>query len=242
MKTEPAYLEFEGVALHFDVVESENQKHTATATEHVVESGANVSDHVRDDLATVTLSVFVSNTPFVDVNRMWDGRVAGLELKVPEVKTSLSPMPGALMNAGLDALTKAIRGPKSWKAETMQWPSEFDNVGFVFNSLLDWKSRGVVGKVITPHRSYESMYITGVDMTRDAETGEGASINIELKEIRLVEALLVTAPVPTEERGKVSKPKGRQMLTFTRGEPSPEQEESVARALKVRLLKGLVGG
>jgi hypothetical protein len=211
-----AYLEFEDTPFFFDVVEKESLKHTATATEHPVEEGANVSDHVKDNLDTVLLDVFVSNTPVRDVNNLYNGQVSGLELKVPKAEKSVAIMPGALMNAGLDALSSLINGPEEWKAIVLQFPEKFDNVAFVLNTLLDWKSRGVVGKVITTHRTYPSVYITGVEMNRDATTGDGAAITIELKEIRIVEAKLITAPIPTEERGKTMKSKGRQPTSFVR--------------------------
>lgn len=227
-----AFLEFEGTSLFFDVVEKEGIKLTSTATEHPVEEGADVSDHVRSNLDTVTLDIFVSNAPVRDVNSIWNGQVAGLELKVPKKEKPLVPMPGALMGAALDAIAAAIDGPEEWKAIVLQFPEKFDNVAFILNTLIDWKERGVVGKVITTHRTFESVYITGIEMNRDATTGDGAPITIELKEIRLVEARMVTAPTPTETRGKTMKSKGRQPTSFVR---DAENKRSVFKAAGKRL-------
>lgn len=218
----PAYLDFEDLPLYFDVVEKESLKHTATATEHPVEEGSNVSDHVRDNLDVVTLEVFISNTPITDVNQLYNGQVAGLELDVPRYDKPIAVMPGAAINAGLDAIASAISGPQQWKAMVLQFPEKFNNVGFIFNTLIDWKQRGVLGKVITPHRTYESVVITNVEMSRDAASGAGGAISLEFKEIRLVEAKLITAPIPTEDRGKIMKSKGRQPVSFTRN-PGPKK-------------------
>jgi hypothetical protein len=49
--------------LSFDLVESETWQEDATVTEHPVEVGANVGDHVRVALRTCELKVFVSNEP-----------------------------------------------------------------------------------------------------------------------------------------------------------------------------------
>jgi hypothetical protein len=171
---------------------------------------------------------------------MYDGQVAGLELNVDAARarisstvqgidasagsTSLSPMPGALMNAGLDALASALKGsPPKLGALSLQFPEKFNDVAFIFNTLIDLKERGVVGEVITPHRTYPSVYITGIEMNRDATTGDGAPITIELKEIRIVEAKMITAPIPTEPRGKTMVNKGRQPTSFVR---DPAQKRS----------------
>lgn len=217
-----AYLNFENTPLFFDVVEKENLKHTATATEHPVEDGPDISDYVRSGLDTISLEVFVSNTPVKDVNNLYNGQVAGLELRVPKAEKKIPVMPGAAVNASIDAISNAINPPEPWKAVVLQFPEKFDNVAFILGQLIDWKERGVVGKVITTHRTYPSVYITGIDMNRDATTGDGASISIELKQIRIVEAKMITAPVPTEERGKIMKNKGRKMTSFAR-DPGPKK-------------------
>lgn len=222
MATQEAYLDFEGAPLLFDVVMTETLEHTATATEHPVEQGANVSDHVIDNLDMVSLDIFVSNSPVDDVNDMYGGSVSGLDLKVPTLDRPPALTPGSLMNAGIDAVKGLLNGPTAWKALVQQFPEKFDNVSFILSTLIDWKERGVLGKVITPHRSYESMVIVGVKSDRDSSTGDASKISLSLKEIRLVEAKLVTAPIPTEPRGAISKPKGRQPTSFVR-DPAPKK-------------------
>ena len=49
--------------MHFDAVISEEHEHASEVTEHTVEQGVNVVDHVRPLARRVTLEVFVSNTP-----------------------------------------------------------------------------------------------------------------------------------------------------------------------------------
>lgn len=194
----------------FHVVEKEAIEHSATATEHAVERGANVSDHLRTNLSTISLDVFVSNAPIRDVNNLYDGQVAGLELNVPSAKKSIAPMPGSLMNAGLDALASALDAPQTWKALVMQYPTKFNAVRDTLERLIDWQQRAVVGQVITPHRTYENVYITNIKMMRDATTGDGAPITIDFKEIRFVESKVVFVPVPTEIRGKSKVNLGKQ--------------------------------
>jgi hypothetical protein len=81
-----------------------------------------------------------------------------------------------------------------------------DEVGL----LLEWKEKGVVGKVITAWRDYENMVITKVTPQRTPTTGDAVEVTIELRSVRIVEISLTTLPIPTEPRGKSMLNKGKQ--------------------------------
>ncbi len=51
--------------LEFDVCETETHKGTAKVTQHPVESGATIADHIVDEPDTLDLVLRVSNTPLV---------------------------------------------------------------------------------------------------------------------------------------------------------------------------------
>jgi hypothetical protein len=57
----------------FDVFENESHKATAKVTDHPVESGAQVSDHVMQEPDTLDLVARVSNTPIVRAEERGDG-------------------------------------------------------------------------------------------------------------------------------------------------------------------------
>lgn len=215
-----AFLLFDDEELHFDAVTTEQAEHTATATEHSVEQGANVSDHVVPGLDRITLEVVVTNTPIKGAT--YGGTVQGVTLDVfdgrakatghaDKPKKPLPMMPGAAINALASAASNAIFGtPPSPKASVLKFPSKFDAVRDTLNTLLDWQARAVVGEVITPHRTYSSMIIERVSPSRDATTGTSARITIELREVRIVEVGILTSPIPTEIRGKTKIQKGKQ--------------------------------
>ena len=210
-KTVQAYLEFEGAPLYFDCVTDESLEHGAEVTEHPVEAGANVADHIRNVSDEVKLSILTTNTPIKpDVNNLYNGQIAGLELNVPVYARPIVPTPGALMSAGLNYLGDQLNPQKPAKAVTLQFPEKFNNVAFILGTLLDYKERGAVGKVITPHRTYETMAITKVDMHRDGSTGDAGEISLSLKAIRFVDTANINAPLPTENRGKTKTAKGKQ--------------------------------
>lgn len=213
--SDAAYIEFDDAPFYFECVTSESAEHTATATEHGVEKGANVTDHVRPGNDRVTLEIFVSNHVLEDVNGVYGGGIEGVELDVPVFKQKLAPTPGALFNAATSALGDLISGKPSYKAQIIK-RDKANVVKDIVTMLDDWRIEGVVGKVILPWKTYESMVITKVAPSRDGGTGDAASVSVDFQEIRLVESLLVTAPKPTETRGKTMKAKGRQPSSFVR--------------------------
>lgn len=206
-----AYLNFDGTELHFDAVTNETSELSATVTEHAVEEGADVADHIRDGLDKVTLEVIVTNAPVTDVNNLYGGSFDGKELDVPKYEPPLSPTPGALFQAVGNALGSLFGGDEATKATVLTWPTKFNSVRDAVNTLLGWKEDGVVGEVILPYKTYPSMVLERVSVVRSAQTGDAATISLELKEIRLVESQMVTAP--KEPMGATKKPKGRQGTT-----------------------------
>jgi len=214
-----AYLVFDDT-LRFDVVTNEQTEHSATATEHPVETGANIADHVRDQLDRVTLEVLVSNTPINDVNELYglqytaanleNGAALGNSTLKP--KASIPLTPGALVTVGLQAIGDLFAGGTT-NPFVRSFPAKFNAVKDAMDTLLDWKKRAVVGQVITPWHTFESMIIERVAPLRTAAIGDGAQIAIEFREIRTVETSLVNAPKPTEIRAKPAVKKGAQNPT-----------------------------
>jgi hypothetical protein len=226
--SDAAYLEFDGTSLYFDAVLTEQSEHTASVVEHTVESGADISDHVRDGNDRITLEVFVSNTPIEDVNGWYGGSVQGVALDVPSSKKLPAPTPGALLNAAVAAATDLIAGKKAYKASVLKFPSKFNAPKDVLTQLEAWKKGAVLGKVILPWKTVENVVITRVAANRTAATGDAATFTIDLQQIRLVETKLVTSPVPTEIRGKVAISKGKQPTTE---KTTSEGKKSILRKL-----------
>lgn len=248
-----AYLSFDGTDLHFDAVLTETTTHTARVTTHPVEDGPDITDHIKDELDSIDLEVFVTNQPIKDVNNLYSGAyetepievvrkepaIQGVTLDVPKYRP-VPVTPGALMqtigNAITDALADATVAQVRGKTEdqtlsaaisVLKWPTKFNAVQDTVNQLVEWKKKGVIGSAITPWKTFPSVVITKVSTLRNAPQGDGATVAITLQEIRLVESKLVTAPVPTEPRGHTIKNKGRQPTEMTRG---TDKKKSILKA------------
>jgi hypothetical protein len=252
-----AYLSFDGLDLHFDAVTNEAPEMTAKATESPVEEGANVSDHVQDELDTITLEVFVTNQPIKDVNGVYglddsfieflslnatEPIIAGQKLDVPTYRP-FPVTPGALLQTIGNAITDLLGDDKVAQlygqtqpkrieapAQLQRWPTKFNAITDVVGLLIDWKKRGVIGKVILPWKTFDSVVIERIAPVRNASIGDAAQVSLSFKEIRLVESKLVTAPVPTEPKGKTQVAKGRQPVSIVR-EPAAKQKSLLKKAV-----------
>ncbi|HEY1696174.1 MAG TPA: hypothetical protein VGG39_28600 [Polyangiaceae bacterium] len=107
----------------FDVVESESWDGGADVSEHPVEEGANVTDHVRVRLTKCTLKVFVSNEP-IDA-----APYAGTQQTVAQVTTApiSVPTPSWMPGNGIITLPSApARTPGSGVITATMWNSNID--------------------------------------------------------------------------------------------------------------------
>lgn len=215
-------------SLFFDVVTEETQTLTSTATEHPVEDGANIADHVKRELDQVTLEVFVSNQPIYDLNKR-GGKVARIDLKVPTFKAPFAPTPGAVFSAVGDAIGGLLAGNVATPSpNVLQWDSEFDAVGETQALLEKLRKEVQLVDVVTSVRLYENMFLEKIEVSRNAGTGDGAKISLSFKEIRKVAVSIVNAPIPTEARGATPKPKGSQSPKDAKAQGP---KKSIAKAL-----------
>ena len=204
-----AYLQFDGVDLYFECNTSEAGEHTSTPTEHAVEQGANVTDHVRSNPRRFSLEVFLSNTP-ITIGGLADMQFTFVELDVPKFEKPIIPTPGAVLSAGAAALNALVNGKPLHKAAVLKASSKANIVKETIELLEKWRTNAVLGEVIASWGVYKNVVITKVAPSRDASTGDAAKVSLEFTEIRLVEAKMVTAPAPSEPRGQTMVNKGRQ--------------------------------
>lgn len=95
--SDPASLEWTDAAgaLHtfsFDLVEQEEWKGDATVTKYPVEKGANISDHVRVENPTCTLTIFATNEPIE--SNAWASASPMTPMSVTIPTPTWTPSPG----------------------------------------------------------------------------------------------------------------------------------------------------
>lgn len=197
----------------FDATVRDSHESSATITEHPVDEGANISDHIRPDLDQVTLQVVVSNTPIVSPIDHNDG-VVGTQQQV-ELGS------GAMASANVLVFDGAVTRVRS-----------------VYEALLDLKNSGTLVNVLTSLREYESMGIKRISPIREAKSGNSLVATVEFKQIRVVSSEIVPSPEPRQTRGNTEQDRGRDNAE---DEDEDGSTRSTAVAL-LQGLGGLLGG
>jgi hypothetical protein len=191
--------------LRFDVVTAEGQIRSNLVTEHPVESGASITDHVRPNLNRVELETFVSNSPLNDDRQ----QITPIPLQLPP-----EPM-GFGLNYGVNAVgqivNKLIFGSQQIVAKVLTFPGgAIDFVAETIQTLEALRSQGTLIKVVCPNAVYDNMIVESFEIHRSSTTGDSASFNVALREIRVVTSTITNAPTPTIPRAAQTVDKGSQ--------------------------------
>lgn len=211
------------ISIAFDATIREQHISTSIVTEHPVEKGANVSDHVRPELDKLSVDVFVTNTPIhLPTTNMAGvgGRVSPLDLTVP-VKNQLPiavPGVGAIL-AGAGVLDSTI----TQRVQVLQFDSEFDRVRDIYDALRTLEESATLVSVFTSLREYDNMIIKSLSAPRTVQDGNAITFTFEAQAIRFVETKRVPAP-KTKTTAPTKKNKGAVA-------PVPAEKESLLHKL-----------
>ena len=230
-----------------DLVISEEWSEGATVTEHPVEQGANVADHVRVELVKCELVIFVSNEPIGANN--WDSpNVGGLAATAKTWNNNLAA--GASIRAGGGFLGAATGGGVIGNAVgaaagqvaaglltqgfeqdvTVAAPvqnfQEFVDYVYITIALLSFlKSTAQQISLIGSKQVISPMVIEELSVMRGQDEGTGATITIGLKEVRIVQTQLTTAPLPSIPSATTPTKAGQQ----NSADGTTEQQNSVLK-------------
>ncbi len=230
--------------LQFDLVESEAWDQGAEVTEHPVEQGANVADHVRVALPKVELAIFATNEPLAQGNNFTDMALGPLPLIAKEWQSNVA-LRGLITGAGgaIGAAAGGLAGnvvgelvgaaaasliPPGQEVDTpvvfSTWQplgEATDYVGATIQLLLTLKDTAQLITVNGTKQVEDNMVITGLTYTRSADEGTGASISITLEQLRIVQTQTVSVPLPAVPRATPPVNKGLQPPTS--GSPAQQQ-------------------
>lgn len=171
------------LGIDFDVVEKEGYEGTAETTEHAVESGVVVSDHLKRNPDTISLEAFVTNAPVVVPRSHMDGATGRVQ-----------------------PTTLTVNG-KPLKASVLTFSGPFDRVRAVDEAL-----RALLGTSVLRYtgtlRTVEDLVLTRYRVDRDVSTGDALPIVLELRKIRRASIQRVAAPA--QRRGQPVVNRGEQ--------------------------------
>lgn len=226
--------------LTFDATIRETHTHTSTVTDHPVETGSNVADHIRPDPDSLTMDAHISNTPhFLPIDHMGsvttvEKRIKGAEYTVSD-DTGSVPLANAVIGLGASILPvptgllgKAGTGRFEYGTVTA-FSAEFDRVTACYKELLNLRATGTLVRVLTTLRSYDDMAITSIEITREAASGEALPLSLAFKNVRF--GITLNEPVP--KIPVAAKPKGE-----TPKHEAPVEDDDNTSFLRRMLNKG----
>jgi hypothetical protein len=190
--------QLEGIV--FDATPREVHSSGATVTEHALETGANIADHVRPSVLKTSFECFVSDSPVeVPVTQMYgvsgSVRAASLEAgTLPELTKGAS---------GAKPATYEQRSVKA-TATVLQFDGEFSRVGRVYEQLDRLRKDATLLTATTLLDSLENMVITSLSAPQTAKDGDGITFGLELTQVRFAESQIVEVPDPEEPRARRS--------------------------------------
>lgn len=155
--------------LTIDATLEEVHSYTQEVTEHPVERGADITDHVRPKPVELRLRGIVSDTPI-------DGSY---------VHAALNAAPGLGISAaaGLAGASLSLLHNASISKQT-------------FEMLRRMASGGGMLTIHTPYLDYTSMVITSAEITRDQHSGAALVFALSLRQITTVESATVDVTLP----------------------------------------------
>jgi hypothetical protein len=153
-------------SVEFDATLSELHSGEAKITEHPVEAGANVTDHIRPQPVSVQLDGVITNSPL---------QQGEYQLTIPPI----TPLQPQRVRAST-TLIRGIEGPPH-RAEA------------AYEALEQLRLSGTRCKVVTSLREYDSMVITSIECPRDAQIGDAVRVRVTLVRIETAESRTVEA-------------------------------------------------
>lgn len=154
-----------------DATLRETHSAAAEVTEHPVEAGADISDHVRPKPVEVRIEGVITDTPLI-------GPLEGAMRAIPGLGLG-----AATLQTAQNLLSKATvaRG--------------------AFDTLRKLRDLGEPVTLYTPYRQYFGMVMTDLQVVRDTEGGEGLRFSAAFREVLTVESAIVRVQLPVFAQG-----------------------------------------
>lgn len=187
-------------SLVIDAVVSQAKNISAEITEHPVEEGSNIADHVRPQNRTETLECIVSNTPIRGTEN--GGGFSRVALSLPNTKR-------IVRGANRNERSEVEESSQNVTANTLQFSSEFDRLTEVIDRLEYLIDNGIRVDVIGLRLGdIEGYVITGINPI--SESKDDVRFSMDLREFRTSTLEEVEAPSPRVERARRRRDRGRQ--------------------------------
>ena len=187
--------------LRFHTVESETMSSSVSTSDHPIEEGADITDHVRAEARTAAIVGRVSQKPTRGQSLTREGFVEGvyapLRLDVPR------PDPSFLQGGVASSIGRAVAGVQGpVTVSTLQFFTQQNFFEEVLKVLFKLQDDAQLVECVTTPWSLTNCIITGVTPSRAAEDGGGGTVAVDFKQIKKVRLKTANVPIASEPKMK----------------------------------------
>lgn len=213
------------VALELDVAKVLTYERTAEASEHPVESGPPIADHIKLTAGQFTMEAVVSNTP----------------VRIPTTHTR-----------GLTRASAAVDlrvGDQIERVQLQQWSGTLDRKRACHDELRALIARRRLIVLTTPLETIENLALVRVQVTEDESSGNALKVALGFSQVRV--AGTARAPVPAIPRAQARAERGPQQPPDDRSlaargadrnaPPTPEQRAQARERQRIAAQTGSAG-
>jgi hypothetical protein len=176
--------------LKIDATKAEQHSLKSKATQHEVEDGGNISDHVIKGGRTVTIDGVVSDDPLTIAGAV-AGNIAGI------TGSLVDGLGGAVVTGVVSKL-----GSELLKDGDKPSKDAFDILEYIYEENIPLV-------IVTSIKTYTNMIMESLVMPRDVRNFNSLAFNASFKEVRIIESETVDIPVAvTTVDGAVDNVKG----------------------------------
>ena len=198
-----------------DVSVREGHDLSAEVTEHPVESGASVADHIRPLPPIIEIEGMVTNHPIeLPGSHVEGARVnpAPLEIEGERSLGFAGVIPGAdQANAILGVINLDLRSRRTFSATPLRFTTPFNRVEGVYQALREIVTSRTLVTVVTRLQVYDSVALTNLRTDRTGALGRDVlEFHATGRVLRVVNSQQVKLPRPVSPRGLPTKSAGNQ--------------------------------
>lgn len=187
----------------------------ATVSEHAIENGSVIVDHVRQAPDRVALELYVSDSP-ADVPR---SHLSGIRGSVQKVDVEMGHRVELARESDGRRAAQYRKVAEKATAEVLRFDQAVGRVVRVLDELRRLKEQAILVTVYGLAVELENMVIVSVSAPQDVTDGESCTFRVELVSVRLVSSEVVEVPEPDEPRGRSTTDAG---ATATEESEAPE--------------------
>lgn len=240
--------------LDVDVVMSASDKRSAKLTDHVVETGAVITDHVVIQPESLSLDLVVTQTPInadadfapaaIDINsssQTLKGAThrikvqpnafvpGGFLLLSQGVRTAVTSLLGAVTGADSNMQGSKVEiATTSGRVSVLQASAPVDRVVRVHDQLIEIMNNVLLVTVSFKGRLYVDYLLTEVELSEQAGKAGMASFKVQARAFRTVTGTSVNLPDPADFRALAKVNKGNKPTTT----PNPDPTQSMKSRAK----------